>query len=195
DAPASPIPDRPRLTCVGRLCADKGQLLLVDAVGRLAGEFPDLEVVLVGNGDLRSEIEDRIRTRGLGGRIQLRGALDGEGVRRELLESRCLVLPSLAEGLPVVIMEAMALGRPVISTLIAGIPELVRPEASGWLVPSGNLDLLVEAARQALRASADHLARLGGRGREMVLERHDSRKEASRLAGLFRATREAAGAS
>src|SRR3982751_856742 len=74
---------------------------------------------------------------------------------------RALVLPSFAEGLPVVIMEAMALRRPVISTFVAGIPELVETGKCGWLVPAGDVPALVEAMRQSLQASPTELERLG----------------------------------
>src|SRR5206468_2017511 len=103
--------------------------------------------------------------------------------------ARALVLPSFAEGLPVVIMEAMALRRPVLSTFVAGIPELVRDGREGWLVPAGDLDALVEAIVVCLRTTPAELARLGAAGRERVLERHDVDVEAGKLARLFGQTR------
>jgi glycosyltransferase involved in cell wall biosynthesis len=183
-----PPPDRPRLVCVGRLCGDKGQLLLVDAAGRLAREGREFELVLVGDGDIRASIEEKIRTQGLSNRVLLRGWLDGAGVRREIAEARALVLPSFAEGLPVVIMEALAMGRPVLSTYVAGIPELVRPGVNGWLVTAGSVDELVDRLREALDTPAPRLAELGRAGRAAVAERHDSRREAARLAEEFRRT-------
>jgi glycosyltransferase involved in cell wall biosynthesis len=181
-----PPPDRPRLVCVGRLCGDKGQLLLVDAAARLAREGREFEIVLVGDGESRAGVEEKIRTLGLGGRIVLRGWLDGAGVRREIADARALVLPSFAEGLPVVIMEALAMGRPVLSTYIAGIPELVRPGVNGWLVTAGSVDELVDRLREALDVPAARLAELGRAGRAAVAERHDARREAARLAEQFR---------
>ena len=181
-----PPPDRPRLVCVGRLCGDKGQLVLVEAAGRLAREGREFELVLVGDGESRAGIEEKIRALGLGGRVVLKGWLDGAGVRREIAEARALVLPSFAEGLPVVIMEALAMGRPVLSTYIAGIPELVRPGVNGWLVTAGAVDELVDRLREALDVPAARLAELGQAGRAAVAERHDSRREAARLADRFR---------
>jgi len=96
-----------------------------------------------------------------------------------------MVLPSFAEGLPVVLMEALALGRPVISTYIAGIPELVRPGECGWLVPSGDVDALTAAMREVLATPVARLTEMGRVGRDRVRERHDSRKEAAKLAALF----------
>ncbi len=188
-ANGAPPPERRRLVCVGRLCEDKGQLILMDAAGRLKQEGLEFEIVLVGDGALRRPIEEKIRALGLDGRIQLRGWMDGAGVRREVSEARALVLPSFAEGLPVVIMEALALGRPVISTYVAGIPELVRPGVNGWLVAAGSVDALTASLREALEASGDRLASLGSAGRAAVAERHDAKKEAERLAERFRARR------
>lgn len=181
-----PPPERPRLVCVGRLCGDKGQLLLVEAAGRLAREGREFEIVLVGDGEIRAGIEEKIRALGLDRRVLLRGWMDGAGVRREIAESRALVLPSFAEGLPVVIMEALAMGRPVLSTYIAGIPELVRPGVNGWLVTAGAVDELVDRLRETLDAPASKLAELGRAGRAAVAERHDARREAARLAEQFR---------
>ncbi len=93
----------------------------------------ELELVLAGDGEMRSEIETLISHHGLRDRVRITGWISGEQVRNELLACRALVLPSFAEGLPVVIMEAMSLRRPILSTYVAGIPELVRPPESGWL--------------------------------------------------------------
>jgi colanic acid/amylovoran biosynthesis glycosyltransferase len=107
-------------------------------------------------------------------------------VRREMLAARALVLPSFGEGLPVVIMEAMALRRPVISTYVAGIPELVRPGVHGWLVPAGDVEALVEAMRACLNASPESLKCMGEAARECVLARHDVEMETAKLNALFR---------
>jgi glycosyltransferase involved in cell wall biosynthesis len=106
-------------------------------------------------------------------------------VRAEILAARALVLPSFAEGLPVVIMEAMALRRPIISTFVAGIPELVRPGQDGWLVPAGDVDALVAAIEACLSMSMAALAQMGDEARGRVLERHDVDVEAGKLLSLF----------
>jgi glycosyltransferase involved in cell wall biosynthesis len=85
-------------------------------------------------------------------------------------------------------MEAMAMGRPVLSTYVAGIPELVRPGVNGWLATAGSVDDLVDRLREALDTPAPRLAELGRAGRAAVAERHDSRREAARLAEEFRRT-------
>jgi glycosyltransferase involved in cell wall biosynthesis len=107
-------------------------------------------------------------------------------VRQELLAARALVLPSFAEGLPVAIMEAMALGRPVISTYTAGIPELVEPGVNGWLVPAGAIEPLADAMAKALTADQVELERMGRAGAARIAERHNSLTEAGELLKLFR---------
>ena len=111
------------------------------------------------------------------------------------LTARALVLPSFAEGLPVVIMEAMALRRPVITTFVAGIPELVIDGATGWLVPAGDIDALAQAIEACLAATPDALARMGEAAHQRVLERHDIDREAAKLAALFAGLGQGAGAS
>ena len=168
---------------VGRLAEQKGQLLLIDAAARLRERGLEFELVLVGDGPLRVEIEGLIDRLDLRGHVRVTGYLGTAEVRRELEAARAMVLPSFAEGLPVVIMEAMALGRPVISTYVAGIPELVEPGRNGWLVPAGAIDPLVEAMAEALAADPAELEAMGRAGAARVAERHDAAAEARTLAG------------
>jgi glycosyltransferase involved in cell wall biosynthesis len=107
-------------------------------------------------------------------------------VRDEILAARALVLPSFAEGLPVAIMEAMALRRPVLATYISGIPELITNGKEGWLFPAGSVDDLAAAMRECLEASVSEIAHRGAQARERVLTRHDIHEEAKKLAELFR---------
>lgn len=182
----SPIdPNSRTLVCIGRLTPQKGQLLLVDAIKRLADEGVDAKLVLAGDGEMRSEIERRIMQAGVQDRVQITGWVDEAAVRQHLHAARALVMASFAEGLPVVIMEAMAMGRPVIATTIAGIPELVRAGENGWLVTAGNIDELTDAMRDALQASAERLAAMGQAGRQRVRERHLTSTETARLEGIL----------
>lgn len=180
-----PTPQDPRLVCVGRLCEQKGQLLLVEAAARLASDGVSFELVLVGDGEMREEVERRVTRFGLEDRVRITGWMDGEGVRAEIRGARALVLPSFAEGLPVVLMEAMALGRPTASTFVAGIPELVEPGVSGWLFPAGSVDCLVDAMRAALGAAPEKLTAMGGAGRARVAAQHDIRRNAELLGRLM----------
>jgi len=186
-AASTPNPASRRLVCVGRLCEQKGQLLLVEAVARLAAQKLTMELVLAGDGEMRGEIESLIARHAVQDHVRITGWIGSSQVRDEILAARALVLPSFAEGLPVVLMEAMALRRPVISTFVAGIPELVRPTENGWLVPAGDVDALAHALRACLDAPPDVLVRMGEAGRERVALDHDVDKEAVKLEALFRA--------
>jgi len=180
-----PLPREPRLVCVGRLCEQKGQLLLLGGAKRLVDEAIGFELVLVGDGEMRPQIERRIAELDLADRVRMTGWVTNDQVRREILASRALCVPSFAEGLPVVIMESFALGRPVISTYVAGIPELIRNGENGWLVPSGSTDALTQAMREALLASPKQLERMGLAGAERARRMHNIHTEAARLGRLF----------
>jgi glycosyltransferase involved in cell wall biosynthesis len=147
------------------------------------------ELVLVGDGPLRRPIEQRIQQLGLRMHVRLAGWQQAVAVRDEILRARALVLPSFAEGLPVVLMEALALGRPVISTYVAGIPELVVPGVCGWLVPAGSVEALAAAMHDALLAPVEHLERLGRAGRARAAQRHNGATEAAKLAALIAQSR------
>jgi glycosyltransferase involved in cell wall biosynthesis len=182
------VPDVRRIVCVGRICEQKGQLLLVEAARVLARKGVSLEVVLVGDGELRAEVEASAQRSGLHAAVRVTGWLSGDAVRAQILSARALVLPSFAEGLPVAIMEAMALRRPVITTTVAGIPELVRAGQHGWLCAPGDVAALTDAIEECLATPIDTLRRMGVAARERVLERHDVDKAARKLAGLFAAS-------
>jgi len=177
-----------RLVCVGRLCEQKGQLLLVEATRRVVDAGRPFELVLAGDGEMRAEVEAVIDRLALRAHVRITGWIANDRVRKEILAARALVLPSFAEGLPVVIMEAMALRRPVITTFVAGIPELVRDGESGWLVPAGDVDSLAQAMADCLAAPAEVLARMGEAAHARVLVRHDVDIEAAKLAALFAAS-------
>jgi colanic acid/amylovoran biosynthesis glycosyltransferase len=174
-----------RLVCVGRLSEQKGQLLLIEAAHRLAAAGTDLELVLAGDGELRAEIEASIERYKLQNSIRITGWISSDRVREEILAARALVLPSFAEGLPIVLMEAMALGRPVISTFVAGIPELVVPGENGWLVPAGDVEALMTAIRACLDTPAEALTRMGKAAQQRALTKHSANGQASQLSALF----------
>jgi glycosyltransferase involved in cell wall biosynthesis len=185
-AAAFGAPESSRFVCVGRLCEAKGQILLIEAAARLQAKGVAMELVLAGDGPLRTEIEAAVERHGLGSKVRITGWISSDGVRDEILAARALVLPTFAEGLPVVIMEAMALRRPVLSTYVAGIPELVRGGENGWLFPAGSLDDLTAAMEDCLSRSAEEIRRMGDAGYGRVVERHSIDVEAAKLADLFR---------
>jgi len=185
DAPNRPGSEN-RLICVGRLCEQKGQLLLIEAARQLSERGTKFELVLAGDGEMRGEIEVLIARYKLQNMVRITGWISSDQVRDEILATRALVLPSFAEGLPVVIMEAMSLGRPVISTYVAGIPELIETNQHGWLVPAGDIGALAAAMQACLDAPPETITRMGEASRARVIERHDVDKEAAKLAELFR---------
>lgn len=181
----TPPVEQPRLVCVGRLCEQKGQLLLLEAAHRLRQQGVRFELVLAGDGEMRPAIEQYITSHGLQDCVRITGWIGSAQVRDELLKARALVLPSFAEGLPIVIMEAMALRRPVLTTWIAGIPELVTPGEHGYLFPPGDIDALVLALHQIIQADPSTLHRMGQAAQARVLQRHSIHTEAGKLLTLF----------
>jgi colanic acid/amylovoran biosynthesis glycosyltransferase len=173
-----------RLLSVGRLCPQKGQVEIPAAIAAAAIAHPGLSVVLIGDGESRAAIEREIVATGAGARVELLGWRGNAEVRRHIGETRALLLPSHAEGLPIVIMEAFAMGRPVITTRIAGIPELV-DDSCGWLVEPGDGEALAAAIGAALAASEARLAEMGREGRKRIEARHDLDRIAPQLIALF----------
>lgn len=184
--PAVPPPVAPRLVCVGRLCEQKGQLLLVRAVAQLVARGVAVELVLAGDGEMRSEIETLIARHQLHNVVRITGWISSDQVREEILASRALALPSFAEGLPVVVMESMALRRPVLTTYVAGIPELVHDGENGWLIPAGDVDAVAAGLERVLATPLDQIAIMGERAHLRAVERHSIDTEAAKLAVLIK---------
>jgi glycosyltransferase involved in cell wall biosynthesis len=185
EAPRVAIADTPNLVCIGRLCEDKGQLLLLDAVAELISARVDLQLTLVGDGPLRPVLEATITRLNLQAQVEITGWVNSAQIRDYLLSARALVLPSFAEGLPVVLMEALALQRPVVTTSIAGIPELVEPGICGWLVPAGSVSALKTALQEVLTTEPAVLDKMGQQGAQLVMKDHNIEIEAQKLARLF----------
>lgn len=184
-AEALPLPQGgPHLVAIGRLTEQKGFGLLIEALALAVTDLPGLHLTLVGDGALRCVLEDDIARRGLGDHVTLTGWLDEARVREALSAAQALVVPSFAEGLPMVIMEAMAAGRPVIATAIAGIPELVTPQ-TGWIVPAGDAAALAAAIGSLSTTAPEQLLQMGQAARLRVFDRHDINKEAEKLTVLI----------
>jgi glycosyltransferase involved in cell wall biosynthesis len=172
--------------CVGRLCVEKGHMMLLEACRLLREKGTDFRVVLAGDGEFRREIEVSIQDLGLAAHVSITGQLDSQSVQQLLREARSLVLASFSEGLPVVIMEAFALGKPVISTFVGGIPELVRHGENGWLVAAGSSDDLALAMESCLSFGPEALSAYGLAGRKRCRELHSVSLESEKLLSLFR---------
>ena len=188
EAAASPVPaDSTEFVCVARLSAQKGLPLLLSAAERLKAGGEDFHLTIIGDGELRGSLEDSIRRGGLDDRVTLAGSRSSDEIREYLKSARAFVLPSFAEGLPVVLMEGLAMSRPVIATAIAGIPELVDDQC-GWLIPAGSEEALVNAMRDALKASSKELARKSEAGRERVHRLHDAGRNSLELLEIIKAS-------
>lgn len=184
DFDLTPPPQNARIVCVGRLCPAKAQALLVEAVAPLVHNFPNLELVFIGDGEDRAGIEMRIAELGLENHVTMAGWGTGEEVRAAIKDARIFALPSFAEGLPIVLMESLAMGRAVVTTQITGIPELV-DHSCGWVVQAGDVPALQEAVSQALSSDTKTLAALAETGRARVVQAHDQTQNAARLRELF----------
>ncbi len=157
-----------RILDVGRLVPEKGAPVLLDAVTLLAERGVDVEVRLVGGGDLADDLARTLDARGLRDRVTLVGAVGQDAILDQYHWADAFCLPSFQEGLPVVLMEAMATGLPVVTTTINGIPELVKHERNGFLVPPGRADLLAESLA-ALATDPGLRTRLGEQARRDVV--------------------------
>ena len=187
DAEPTPVRDTTNLVLVAGLVEQKGHLLLIPALAKVRDAGADFRMVLVGDGPLRRHLEREVKRLGLSGRVVFQGWQSNAEVREHLRTARALVMPSFAENLPVAMMEALAMGRPVLGTYIAGVPELIENGITGWLVPAGNVDAIATAILRILSAPVDELTRMGRTGAERVRDRHDAHKEAARLKELFAA--------
>ena len=171
---------------VGRPGIRKGLPFLVEAVAALHAEHPDVRLTIVGDGPARAAMEARARAAGLVDVVRFTGYQSSGQVADWLSRADVVVLPSLAEGVPVVLMEAMAAGVPVVATNVGGTSELVADGVNGFLVPPGVPDALVHRIRQLLD-DADLRTRLGRAGQDTVAGAFDIDRETAQLQRLFEA--------
>ena len=183
DTPAARNGDR--MLFVGRLAAVKGVPLLLEALAGTRQTLPDLRLTLVGDGPDRADLEARARELDLGHAVDFAGYRSQSEVAALLAKSDCLVLPSFAEGVPVVLMEAMAARLPVIATRVGGTAELVEHGVSGHLIPPGDPAALRDAIVATMTGA--NRAAMGDAGRARVKAEFDIGAEAARAAVLFHA--------
>ncbi len=173
-----------KLLCVGRLSSAKAQILLVQACAKLRDEGLAFTLTLVGDGPDRARIEHAIAESGLGERIHLTGSLNQVAVRAYFARADIFVLPSLAEGIPVVLMEAMSSGVPCISTPVNGIPELIQHERTGLLATPGDVDSLTTQLRRLIQGPALRQS-LAEAAHAKVLADFDLNRNVAQLARSF----------
>jgi colanic acid/amylovoran biosynthesis glycosyltransferase len=169
-----------RLYCAARLAPEKGFEFLVRAVKTLVDQKFDIELRIVGDGPSKNMLESLARDLCILDRVHLLGSLDEAAKMRELYAADLLVLPSLAEGLPSSITEAMAVGVPVVATNIAAISELVEDGKTGILVRPADSDALADAIITMIHGYAFRI-RAAQLGREKVIKEFDVNKETAKL--------------
>lgn len=184
--PASPANTEPfEVICVGRLVPAKGQHILVQAIERLVKQGHNVRLRFVGDGPDRDTLESMVRTRHLETQIIFEGAVNQDRIRSLYARADVFALASFAEGIPVVLMEAMAMEIPCVTTFITGIPELISDHESGLLVaPSDDAGLAGAIAK--LIAQPTLRLKIGQNGRQAVLKKYDLAKNTERLAKIFR---------
>jgi glycosyltransferase involved in cell wall biosynthesis len=169
---------------VARLTQGKGHGVLLDAVRQLRDRGVAVQLALIGDGPKRSELEQLARELGIESAINFVGAVGREDVHEHYRTADAFCLPSFAEGVPIVLMEAMATELPVVASDVMGVRELVENERNGLLVRPGRSDLLADALER-LSIDADWRHRLGAAGRETVQQRFDIRRSAAEIHAAF----------
>jgi glycosyltransferase involved in cell wall biosynthesis len=188
--PPTPVVHAPRIVSVGSLAPKKGHSVLVRACGLLAERGQAFHCDIVGGGPLRDELAALVRSLGLEGRVALRGPLPQEEVRKITADARVFVLASVPtddgdiDGIPVVLMEAMALGKACVASRLSGIPELIADEQTGLLAEPGDAHGLAERIARALTDDA-LAARLAVAAPRAVAERFHLTTETRRLREIF----------
>lgn len=174
------------IVCVGRLIPAKGQHVLIDAVGRLVGSSYDVTLRVVGDGPDRRGLEEHVGALGLKDHVSFEGSVNHDRIRGYYAEADCFCIASFAEGIPVVLMEALAMQLPCVTTHVAGIPELIDDGVHGLLVaPSDHVGLADAIARLIDDPALGR--RLGEAGRRRVEEEYELRASAAALAEVFAA--------
>lgn len=162
----------PTILALGRLSPEKGFAVLIDAIARLRGENIPVALRIVGDGPSRQSLEELARRLGVADLVSFTGELPPVLVREELAAADIFCMASFNEGLPISLMEAMAIGVPTVTTWIAGIPELAENERTALTVPPARPDALARALRQ-LAGNPALRQRLSRAARARVEQDHD----------------------
>ncbi|MGH2852767.1 MAG: glycosyltransferase family 4 protein [Solirubrobacteraceae bacterium] len=179
-----PQRDRPMILFIGRQVPEKGQAVLLQAVASLAARGRLVDVTLAGEGLARPMLERLAERLGIAAQVSFPGAVGQEEIQALYAGASIFCLPSFAEGVPGVLMEAMAMKLPVVSTRITGIPELIDDGQTGLLVVPGRVDELADAFERLL-ADPSFCREIGSRAREKVLREFNTERSAERLYALF----------
>lgn len=173
------------ILCVGPLVPGKGQRILLAALARLDAAGREVHLRLVGDGADRGSLQEEVTARSLGSRVKLEGAVNQDRMRQLYATADVFALASFAEGIPVVLMEAMAMEIPCVATFITGIPELIRDGVDGLLVEPSDDEALADAIGRLIDDPALR-QRLGRAGRRKVMAKYHLQRNTDRLATIFR---------
>lgn len=182
--------ERLEILNVGRLAPVKGQALLVEAIAQLRERGVRAHCRIVGDGPERPALQSRVDELGLTDSVELTGAVGQDRIRELYAQADVFCLPSFREGLPFVLIEALAMELGVVATRIMGIPELVTDGESGLLVTPGRVDELTDAVA-GLAGDPDRRRRLGAAGRAVVERDYSLSRLAREMSALFDAHRQA----
>jgi len=181
-----PIRERPQLIgFVGRLSQEKGVVNLLEAVARLASEMPNLTLDLIGDGPQRNLIANLVKEHPLGVRLHLHGWIDQRELPAYYARMRLLVVPSYTEGLPNVMLEAMACGTPVLVTRVGGVPDIIVDGANGFLLDGNSAESLLQALRMILAKDVMELERVAEQARQTIERSFGLNKAVERYASIF----------
>ena len=182
-----------RILTVSRFVEKKGLPYAIKAVSKVVDDYPSLQYHIVGSGEMKSEIENQIRELRLADTVELLGNVTDERLLAELDQASCFLLPCIVadsgdqDGIPVSLMEAMAMETPPISTNVSGIPELIDDRQNGFTVEPKNTNELAEAISSVL-GSPEKQRRFGTRGRKKIINDFSITKEAAKLESVFEQT-------
>ena len=182
--PFNPDPDVFEIICVGRLCSAKGQHILVAALHILVQKGLKVRLRIVGDGPDRPSLEQQVRQFGIAEQVIFEGAVNQDRIRDLYALADIFSIPSFAEGIPIVLMEAMAMEIPCVTTRITGIPELIRDGEDGLLVAPSDIQSLADALERLI-TDAPLRKKLGESGRERVIEEYHLAHNVDRLAEVF----------
>jgi glycosyltransferase involved in cell wall biosynthesis len=171
EAEGAPAYEPGYLLFVGRLRIRKGVEVLLEALRELRGRVPGAALRIAGDGEHRAALERKAAELGLGSAVSFLGTRDGPQVRALLRGAAALVVPSIYEGMPLVVLEAMEAGVPVVASAVSGIPEVVVGGETGWLVPPESPEALAGALEEVLNGLPE-ARRRGEAGRRRVEERY-----------------------
>jgi len=183
-SPKRVAPDVFEVLCVGRLTGAKGQHLLIDAVDKLASQGRSVRLRVVGSGPDEASLKAHAAETGRPDLVVFEGAVNQDHIRTLYRAADIFCIASFAEGIPVVLMEAMAMEIPCVTTHITGIPELIRNGVDGMLVAASDVDGLAEAMAK-LMDDPELRMQIGRNGRARVLEHYDLRRSVEKLASIF----------